>query len=176
MANYGLKKGTVRLSPHDEAWEVEASRVIARLWEVFSSFAVDVQHIGSTAIGSISAKPIIDIAVGVVSFEGLESFAQPLQALGVYRSAGQPFPGIVLFSRDDATGTRLNNIQVVIHGSPQWNQHIRFRDHLNAHPEKAAEYDAIKQKAAWEFPTDVLAYTNRTNACIEECLKAAETE
>ena len=176
MSTYGLEKGMVRLCPHDEAWKAEASKVIARLWEIFGTYAVDIQHIGSTAIKSISAKPIIDIAVGVSTFDALHTFAEKLEAVGIYRSAGQPSPEIVLYSRDDETGARLNNIQVVIHGSPQWNQHIYFREYLKAHPEKAIEYNAIKQKAAKEFPADVVAYTNRKNAFIKECIRAAETE
>ena len=70
----GLKRGTVHLSAHDPAWADQARETIRILWEVFGDLAKDIQHIGSTAIPGIEAKPIIDIAVGVGSFEGLRVF------------------------------------------------------------------------------------------------------
>ena len=100
-----------------------------------------IQHIGSTSITGIKAKPIIDIAVGVSSFEKLEFFFNKLKKYSICKSIGQPFDNIVLFSRDElTTGYRVNNIQIVIYGSDKWNSHILFRDYMNPRPDKAQEY------------------------------------
>ena len=61
----GLKRGTVALAPHEDGWDRMAAETIRLLKELLGSTAVDIQHIGSTAIAGICAKPIIDIAVGV---------------------------------------------------------------------------------------------------------------
>ncbi len=166
----GLKKGTVRLCEHQTEWETQAEQMIGRLREVFGTFAVDIQHIGSTSIRSIKAKPIIDLAIGLQTFEGLDGFLAPLAALGVEKSAGQPFADIVLFSADAKTGERLYNIQALLHGSSQWNGHIRFRDYLNANPDRAKEYEQLKEEAARQYPTDVMRYSAHKNAFIEQCI------
>lgn len=67
----GLKRGAVTLCEHCPTWANEAENVINCLKNVFGSYAIDIQHIGSTSIIGIKAKPIIDIAVGVASFEKL---------------------------------------------------------------------------------------------------------
>ena len=65
----GLKRGTVQLEPHDKQWDEAAIQTIKKLKSILGDDAVDIQHIGSTAIPAIKAKPIIDIAVGVTDFD-----------------------------------------------------------------------------------------------------------
>ena len=69
----GLKRGTVQLEPHDKQWDEAAIQTIKKLKSILGDDAVDIQHIGSTAIPAIKAKPIIDIAVGVTDFEKIIS-------------------------------------------------------------------------------------------------------
>lgn len=61
----GLKRGTIELHDHDPDWESLAAETIRLLWDIFGEVAVDIQHVGSTAIRSIQAKPILDIAGAV---------------------------------------------------------------------------------------------------------------
>lgn len=65
----GLKRGTVQLEPHDKQWDEIAIQTIKTLKTILGDDAIDIQHIGSTAIPVIKAKPIIDIVVGVTNFE-----------------------------------------------------------------------------------------------------------
>ena len=69
----GLKHGTVELAPHDPDGERLAAETIEKLWSIFGSVATDIQHVGSTAVRGIKAKPIIDIAVAVDNFQRLKS-------------------------------------------------------------------------------------------------------
>ncbi len=173
----GLKRGSVILSKHCLSWADEAEKVIECLRDVFGGYATDIQHIGSTSIIGIKAKPIIDIAVGIESFENMDSFLHALEQNGILKSVGQPFENIVLFSRDDPeTGYRVNNIQVVIYGSDEWNSHILFRDYMNSHSDKAREYERIKSEAAEKFPEDVLAYSEYKNTFIRKCIAEAKLD
>lgn len=61
----GLKRGTVKLCNHEKEWELEAQRTISRLNKILGTIAIDIQHVGSTSIPTIKAKPIIDIVVAV---------------------------------------------------------------------------------------------------------------
>ena len=129
----GLKRGSVILKDYCASWAAEAEKITDCLRYIFGCYAIDIQHIGSTSIFGIKAKPIIDIAVGVSSLEKLDAFLPALKKQGIYKSPGQPFKNIVLFSKDDfETGFRVNNIQVVIYGSDEWSSHILFRDYMNS--------------------------------------------
>lgn len=172
----GLKKGQVLMCEHRAEWEIEANAIIRELKHVLSDCAIDIQHIGSTSIKNIKAKPIIDIAIGVLSIANLDYFLEPLSDIGVYKSSGQPFENIVLFSKDDISGNRCVNIQVVIYGEEQWNKHILFRDYLNFHSDKAIEYEKIKVEAAELFPNDVLSYSNYKSVFIQACILDAKKE
>ena len=70
----GLKRGAVALYPHEKAWETEAEQTMARLRQILGPVAVEMAHVGSTAIPTIQAKPIIDIAVAVDDFDALLAY------------------------------------------------------------------------------------------------------
>lgn len=80
----GLKKGTVELCSHEKGWELEAEKTIALLKSILGDVIRDIQHIGSTSIPSIKAKPIIDIAVAVDNFHSVLVFEQELKKNGFY--------------------------------------------------------------------------------------------
>ena len=75
----GLKRGTVQLEPHDKQWDDVAVQTIKTLKSILGDDAIDIQHIGSTAIPAIKAKPIIDIAVGVTDFEKIMSHNEQIR-------------------------------------------------------------------------------------------------
>lgn len=80
----GLKRGAVALYPHEKAWETEAQATMARLRHILGPVAVEMAHVGSTAIPTIQAKPIIDIAVAVDDFDALLAYEKQLRAAGFY--------------------------------------------------------------------------------------------
>ncbi len=170
----GLKRGTVAVEPHRIEWEIAAGEIINKLKSILKDDIVDVQHIGSTSITSICAKPIIDIVVGVDSFDRMMRHNGELMANGiVYRRADHP--GQQLY----VCGDLENNIQthfihVVIHGEKQWNDYLNMRDYLNAHEDKAKEYSDLKERLANEYSEDRQAYTNGKSGLIEAILKNAE--
>ena len=75
----GLKRGTVQLEPHDKQWDEAAIQTIKILKSILGDDAIDIQHIGSTAIPAIKAETIIDIAVGVTDFERIISHNEKLE-------------------------------------------------------------------------------------------------
>ena len=77
----GLRRGTVQLEPHDKQWDDVAVQTIKTLKSILCDDAIDIQHIGSTAI---KAKPIIDIVVGVTDFERIMSHNEQLQKKGIF--------------------------------------------------------------------------------------------
>ena len=154
----GLKRGVVELVDHDPEWEKLAAQTIERLWRVFNSssggrIAEDIQHVGSTAIASIKAQPIIDIAVAVEDFAEVESLTTALEAEGFIHRNWNPNENEQMLydvgydvSPDDRITTHF--IHIVRAGSITWTDYIDFRDYLNAIPDVAKEYESIKIRLA----------------------------
>ena len=147
----GLKRGSVQLVEHQEGWDKLAAEAIAIIKAILHDVAIDVQHVGSTAIRGIHAKPIIDIAVGVKKVDDVKPYVDALQKAGiVYRK--QDVEGQILFVMGDfANDFRTHHIHVVEWGSAEWNNYINFRDYLNEFSEKAKIYDALKCSLAQQF-------------------------
>ena len=170
----GLKSGTVALVDYEPEWESIAAQTIEQLWIVFGASAKDIQHIGSTAIKGIKAKPLIDIAVCVTSFEDLTDVFPRLEEMGVYKSVNQPLTGIVLCSiKKERQSNTLMHVHIVEIDSVQWHNHINFRDYMNKFPKRAVEYEALKIELAEQFPDNRDAYTYGKKKFIEECLHEA---
>lgn len=155
----GLKPNIVELVDHDFEWKKLANETIQRLWEIFGSLAKDIQHIGSTSIQNIRAKPIIDIAVAIEDFETFYSLIPTLESNGfMYRGWFIEERSMVLnvYKKLELEDNRVNTHYIHIEkmGSNEWHDHINFRNYLNAHPAVAKTYEAIKIKLAAENAYD----------------------
>ena len=170
----GLKRGTVKLIPHQQEWDQNAKEMIGILFELLNDAAIDIQHVGSTAIQSIHAKPIIDIAVGVGELNDILPYIELLKQHGIiYR--GEDVKGQMLFVMGDfQNDTRTHHIHVVKWREMEWNHYISFRDYLNTYPEKAMIYDECKKKLAAQFPDDRKSYTEGKQGLIECLLREAD--
>lgn len=150
----GLKRGVVKLYDHEKEWEIEARNTISRLRQILGNVIKDIQHVGSTSIPSIKAKPIIDIALAVDDFEDILAFEEELRANGFfYRPDPQvPIKNQLLFacgSVYEGTGDlQTHFIHVVRTNSMDWINYINFRDYLNSSPSVAKEYEKLKVSLA----------------------------
>lgn len=169
----GLKRGTVELVPHQAIWENEAQKTILLLKSILKEAAIDIQHVGSTAIKSICAKPIIDIAVGLESVTDIKPYIELLSENGViFRN--EDIKGQLLFVIGDFNkDIRTHHIHIVKWGSDAWNNYINFRDYLNAFPNHAQEYDKLKKKLALNFADNRGFYTLGKQELIGKLLEQA---
>ena len=169
----GLKRGTVKLVMHQDKWDAEAKRIMKELKGLLGNTVVDIQHIGSTAVASIHAKPIIDIAIGVYNLADIMPYIDVLGKNGfIFR--GEDVPNQILFVKGDLEkDVRTHHIHVVKWKGTEWNNYISFRDYLNAFPEKAMAYDKLKQELAVRFPEERRQYTEGKQPLINEFLKEA---
>ena len=145
----GLKKGSTEFCRHNSMWTSEAEKTINQLKVIFQDKARDIQHIGSTAVKKIRAKPIIDIAVGVINLRSAELLKNKLHAEGfIFDSARSNEKRLIffrfLYSERENAERRTHNIYVVPYNSKLWFDYIIFRDYLNINDNKAYEYEALK--------------------------------
>ena len=167
----GLRRGTVAVEPHKAEWEIIAQRTIARLREILQNAVIDAQHIGSTAVRGICAKPIIDIVVGVSDFDGILALNGVLAENGfIFR--GQDHPEQYLYVCGDSD-FRTHHIHVVIHDSEAWNNYVDMRDYLNCHRDDAQAYSELKASLAKQYPGDRETYTAMKGEMIREILTEA---
>lgn len=170
----GVARNCVRLLPHDPAWAEEFNTVKAELLTMHGENAVRIEHIGSTAIVGIYAKPILDILLVVRSMDRLDKEA--MTAVG-YDDRGMQPPELtrrlfVLRSNDDLS---LRHIHCCTDGEPEIERYLAFRDYLNAHPEDAKAYEALKKTLAERFADDRPSYTAGKHAFITEICSRAKT-
>ena len=169
----GIKRGTVFLEPHLTEWEIAAEETIRTLKGILGDIAADIQHIGSTSIKAIKAKPIIDIAVAVNDFEAvLQKRAELEKADVIFRFDERP-EQLLFVIGDFEKDTRSHHIHVVLYGSDEWNNYINFRDYLNSNIEAAREYETTKLRLSEQYPDDRIAYTDGKQEVIDKLLAEA---
>ncbi len=168
-----MKRGTVYLEPHQSEWERSAEETISTLKNILGSITADIQHIGSTSIKVISAKPIIDIAVAVNDYELILSKRDVLEKANIVFRFDERPDQLLFVMGDFEKDTRSHHIHVLLYGSDEWNNYINFRDYLNSSIEAAKEYEAVKLRLADQYPDDRIAYTDGKQEVIDRLLEKA---
>lgn len=153
----GVPKNKVILSPHDDRWTDEFRQAEQRFRELFGDEIIRIEHVGSTAIPGILAKPMLDIAI---LFRAITApVFDRMQDLG-YTYYGEVAPGKHLFLLREADGRSLQHVHCCAVDKPEpFHEQLRFRDFLRAHPAYAREYEQLKQQLASRYPDDRSRYT-----------------
>ncbi len=141
-----------------------------RLQAVVGPYVLDIQHVGSTAIPGMVAKPILDIAIAVRNFEEARVCIQPIEQLGYEFKGELGIPRRHFFVKGEP---RTHHVHMNELGSQDWNNQIDFRDFLIQHPETAEEYARLKLALAQRFPTDRQSYLDGKAPFIEQVLQLA---
>ena len=161
----GLIYGTVALVDHDSEWETIADQTIESLWRVFGSVATDIQHIGSTAVNGIKAKPSIGIVVAVNHLEFIESLFPAMEQEGFIFTYGyKEDEWKIIIYTDKSHSIETHSILIVKHDNPRYMESLCFRDYLNANPTAAKRYEIHKLKIAAKSNNDRSVYkTNKSD-------------
>jgi GrpB-like predicted nucleotidyltransferase (UPF0157 family) len=168
----GLGRGIVRLAPYTAEWRRLFEAEKARLEAAIGQYVLDIQHVGSTSIPGLAAKPIIDIAVAVESFEEASVCIAPMEGLGYEYRGENGIPRRHYFIKGDP---RTHHVHMNEIHSRDWGNLVLFRDHLIRHPALVGEYAALKTELARRFPTDRQAYLDGKASFIERVLHLARS-
>jgi GrpB-like predicted nucleotidyltransferase (UPF0157 family) len=149
-------EASVPIAPHSITWKEKYENEEKAVRDIFNSFLIDIQHIGSTAIPDLLAKPIIDIAVLIESHKDAENFLVPLEKFGYVYKPELSSNERHFFQKGDPVQFHLS-IAYVDQGG-YWDRQILFRDYLMTHESSRREYEQIKQDSAdkSEFVHEVL--------------------
>lgn len=164
-----LAREPIAIVPYDERWPALYAEEEARLARALPPDLVTrIAHIGSTAVPGLSAKPIIDIQAEVRSLDRVRRDVIPIMEDLAYEfiwrpTMGEQAPFYAWFIKRNAAGERIFHVHMVEPDQTSADR-IRFRDHLRAHPDDRAAYEALKRELAVRHPDDRAAYTmNKTH-------------
>ncbi len=163
----GLKRGTVKIQRYNPKWRISARKEINTLKKALKSFALGIQHIGSTAIPGMNAKPIIDIDVAVKSLKVVNDLIEPLKKLGYKYRVGEPEKRLFVKGPNEKITHHLHVIEL---GSNLWNNDLLFRDFLRKNKKEAKQYLKLKKELASQFHNDRRSYSGGKENLIKAIL------
>jgi GrpB-like predicted nucleotidyltransferase (UPF0157 family)/ADP-ribose pyrophosphatase YjhB (NUDIX family)/inosine/xanthosine triphosphate pyrophosphatase family protein len=155
----GLAYGTVQVVEHDPRWFAIAATHIATIRAALHGHANAVEHVGSTAVQGLAAKPIVDLAVRLHPDADVAAVITAMHEEGYLFRGDKQDQGGLLFVAEPSPGVRVAHIHVLAAGDPQWDRYLRVRDRLRADPALVDQYALLKQRLAGDHPDDRAAYT-----------------
>jgi GrpB-like predicted nucleotidyltransferase (UPF0157 family) len=168
----GTRPDPIEIVPYDPAWPERFAELGSELRASLRDVALRIDHIGSTSVPGLAAKPIIDIQISVAAFEPLDAFKQPLERLSYVYRGDNPERTKRYFR--EPPGRRRTHVHVRRAGSFSEQWALLFRDYLRAHHEVAAEYAAVKRRLAVRFRDDRHAYTDAKVPFLWEVIRKAD--
>ena len=174
----GLKRGVVKLVPHNRKWARIFEKEKLLLKKTFGKIIIAIEHIGSTAIPNIPAKPIIDMNVAVKSLKTARGMKEKFEKLGYeYRPfqsghTKEDLRAQELYVKGPAA-KRTHHAHVTVYKKEYWNRDLIFRDYLQKNRSRAQQYANLKKKLAKRYPNNRTLYTKNKEKFISQTIKAA---
>ncbi|MCR5798509.1 MAG: GrpB family protein [Lachnospiraceae bacterium] len=154
--------------PYDRQWGQDFRQIKNELKNALGDLALRIEHVGSTSVQGLSAKPIIDIDVVIKDYTVFEDVVFALNKIGYRHEGNMGIEGREAFKYDNKDHLKKHHLYVCPQDSAELARHIAFRDHLRRDPEAVREYSMIKEKGAELFPYDIERYIEYKSPFIEK--------
>ena len=152
---------------YDECWEQDFLQIEKELREVLGELALRIEHVGSTAVRGLSAKPVIDIDVVIKDYSQFDNVVSSLKQIGYHHEGDLGIAGREAFKYTGKEHLKKHHLYVCPLDSNELKRHTAFRDYLRSHPEAVREYSRIKETGARLFPYDIEKYIEYKSPFIE---------
>ncbi len=170
----GLKRNTVKLHNYSSEWPKLYQYEADSIRKVLGNVVVGIEHIGSTSVPGMLAKPIIDIDVGIKRMLLAKRCIRPLETLGyVMADIEKTRDHWILSKRKDETVT--HHLHLVKYGGRRWKRDLELRNFLRSNPALAEAYCLVKKELSKKYPNDRFQYTYNKGLFIQPILKLART-
>ena len=168
---------SVVICPYSSEWPGMFQALREELLAAFTPIAVTVEHIGSTAVPGLAAKPVLDLLLGAASLADIEAHIRPLEALGYtyIQKYERELPTRRYFVKSPEASLRVH-LHGVVTGSHLWRDQLAFRDMLRADAGLRASYQALKLQLAEAFGDDKAAYTAAKGPFIQAALRTPTSD
>ena len=163
-----MRTARVIVLPYDGAWKTAFEAIKGQLERAVGDLVISIEHVGSTSVEGLSAKPCIDIDVVIEDYGVFEEVVRRLADIGYIHEGNLGIPDREAFCYSDKPHLMTHHLYVCPRYSRELHRHITFRDFLRSHPEAVKQYSAVKEEAARLFPNDIEGYIAHKTPCIEE--------
>lgn len=171
-----MRTKKVIVVPYDPAWKTAFEEIKGEIEHAIGDLILGVEHVGSTSVEGLSAKPCIDIDVVIRDDSVLEAVIRGLKTIGYTHEGDLGIQGREAFRYTDKPHLMKHHLYVCPRDSEELRRHITFRDYLRRNPEAAEKYGGVKETAARLFPEDIGKYMEYKAPCIGELYKRCGLE
>ena len=163
-----MKTSKVIVTPYNEEWETDFLAIKTELESALGDLIISIEHVGSTSVKGMSAKPCIDIDVVINDYSVFDDVVRQLNSIGYIHEGDLGIKDREAFKYSDKPHLKNHHLYVCPKYSEELHRHITFRDFLRNTPEAAKKYSTVKEFAARLFPEDIDKYIGYKSPCIEE--------
>ena len=154
--------------PYDERWEQAFTQIKDEIQAALGSLALRIEHVGSTSVRGLSAKPIIDIDVVIRDYSVFDAVVTALKEIGYQHEGDLGIAAREAFKYDGKAHLQQHHLYVCPQDSAELKRHIAFRNYLRSNPEAVREYGRIKEEGAALYPDDIGKYIQHKSSFIEK--------
>ena len=153
---------------YDKSWKTAFEEIKQELESVIGDLIVGIEHVGSTSVEGMSAKPCIDIDVVIADYTFFDAVVSRLETIGYIHEGDLGIKDREAFRYSNKPHLQTHHLYVCPQYSTELHRHMTFRDFLRRRPEAAKKYSEVKETAARLFPDDIDRYMEYKSSCIEE--------
>lgn len=165
-----MKTKHVIVVPYDEKWPEEFTKIKEELKAAMGNRFISIEHVGSTSVHGLAAKPIIDIDV-IIKKDMFTEVKKALEAIGYVHEGDLGIKGREAFKYDHKEHLMTHHLYVCFEDCPELHRHITFRNWLRSHPEDVMDYSKVKMDMSKKYPYDIDSYIEGKSPCIEKIYK-----
>ena len=154
--------------PYDKAWKNDFETIKAEIECAVGDLIITIEHVGSTSVEGMSAKPCIDIDVVIKDYSIFGAVVQKLEMIGYIHEGNLGIKDREAFRYSNKPHLQTHHLYVCPQDSEELHRHIVFREFLRTHPDAVKTYSAVKETAAALFPNDIEKYIQYKSPCIEK--------
>ena len=163
-----MKTGRIVVVPYDPKWRSDFEAIKAEIEDAVGDLILGIEHVGSTSVEGMAAKPCIDLDVIIPDYSVFDTVVSRLNAIGYIHEGDLGIRDREAFKYADKPHLQTHHLYVCPQTSAELHRHITFRDFLRSHPDAVHQYSAVKQQAAQLFPNDIDAYIAYKSECIKK--------
>ena len=163
-----MRTRKVSVLPYDKAWKSEFEQIKCEISAALGSLIIGIEHVGSTAVAGMSAKPCIDIDVVIRDYSVFDDIVRRLEDIGYIHEGDLGIKEREAFKYSGKEHLQKHHLYVCPQDSKELHRHLTFRDFLKNNPEAVEKYSRVKETAAQLFPDDIDGYIKYKTPCIEE--------
>ena len=163
-----MRTKKVVVLPYDRIWKSDFEEIKREIEGAIGDLMIGIEHVGSTSVEGMSAKPIIDIDVIIQDYAVFDAVVRRLEAIGYVHEGNLGIKDREAFKYSNKPHLQQHHLYVCPQQSEELHRHIAFRDFLTKNPEAVKKYSAVKEKAAQLFPDNIEKYIEYKSPCIEE--------